>query len=121
MTEQAQVTSRRTRDFSIENWLSHLLSDQWCGNDTIPGSTKEMRFTDGSWPDIVNIHNDGCELWIGTMDEWHTHMNRTDARRMAWFILWEWWAKGEWFGLKRAAWYRLLHRRVARWQKDVPR
>ena len=121
MNQQAKATNRRTIDFSIENWLYRRLSDKWCGNDTIPGSTKEMRFTGKSWPDIVNIHNDGSELWIGTLDTWHTHMSRTDARHMAWFILWEWWAKGEWFGIKRAIWYRLLHRRVARWQKDIPR
>ena len=105
---------------SIEDKLAHLLSDQWCGNDYPPGSEKQILFTE-SWPDIANIHNDGSELWIGTMHEWHTHMNRHDAHRLAWFILWTWWIRGEWLGLKRMLWYKLLFRRVRRHYGVPPR
>lgn len=104
----------------FEDKLAHLLSDHWCGNDTIPGSSKEFRFGE-SWPDIANPHNDGSELWIGTMNRWHTHMNRPDAHRLAWWILVNWWAIGEWFGLKRWLWYKLLHRRVMRWEREMAR
>ena len=106
---------RNMRWLSVEETLAHLLSDRSGGNDVIPGTTKRFEFSDGSWPDIATTYNnDGSEMWIGTKDDWHTNFGRTDAHRLAWFILWEWWAKGEWFGLKRWAWYQLLFRRVNR-------
>ena len=99
----------------IEDRLYHLLSDHWGGNDSVPSTSLDFRFGE-SWPDIANFHNDSFELWIGTMHEWHTHMNRQDARRLGWWILWDWWVISEWFGLRRWLWYKLLFRRVARWQ-----
>ncbi len=106
---------------SLEQRLYHWLSDEWGGNDTVPGTSLDFRFRETTWPDIANPHNDGSELWIGTMDRWHTHMERSEAHRLALWILVTWWGKGEWFGLKRWLWYKLLFRRVNRYRLGAPR
>lgn len=41
-------------------------------------------------------------------------LSRTEAHQLAWWIL-RWWA-AEWFGLRRAAYYWVLHRWVARYK-----
>jgi hypothetical protein len=61
---------------------------------------------------VVHVSEDAFTLWIGSQDEWAFHMSRTEARKVAWFILWRWWIVGEWFGLRRAVWYWALRRIV---------
>lgn len=39
-------------------------------------------------------------------------IRRGEAMQLAWFILWEWWAKARWFGLKDRLWYWALSRRL---------
>ncbi len=65
---------------------------------------------------VYRTNNDGFELWMGYPNEWHHHMHSKDARRLAWFILWTWWAKGTWFGLKRWIWYKALNKHVNRFK-----
>ena len=120
-TRQTSAGSRRRPRLSIEDRLYHLLSDHAYGNDNPPGTRARFEFKHGSWPEIATTYNDdGALMWIGTGSEWHTNFNQKDARRLAWFILWNWWAKGQWFGLRRWAWYKLLHRRIARWRAFTP-
>ena len=115
-SERSVSIRRKIMRFEPEAWLAHLLSDRFCGNDVIPGTTKRFEFGPHSWPDYATTYQNDGELWIGTDHEWHTNMSRYEARRLAWWILWDWWAKGEWFGFKRWAWFQLLHRHIARWQ-----
>ena len=66
----------------------------------------------GTDPDDVKVFStgdDGFVLWIGYPHKWHFSVDRSEARRLAWFVLWTWWARGEWFGLRRWAYYRALH------------
>jgi hypothetical protein len=62
--------------------------------------------------EIATTGNDGFELWLGYPHKWHAFYRSDHARRLAWFILWEWWIKGTWCGLKRNLWYWALHIRV---------
>jgi len=100
------------------------LGDQLCGSPVPPGSTQHLDFIDKMGLDwhISTSSNDGFWLSIGYGGETKVDFWDNDARRVAWFILWKWWAKSTWFGLKRALWYRLLHRRVrqtaARWDHE---
>jgi hypothetical protein len=83
-----------------------------------PGSTQRLRFgppddAQGDGPSFVaESLNDGFELWVGYPDRWLFHCRHEDARRLARFILWECWAKGTWFGLKRWLYYLILRRVV---------
>ena len=63
---------------------------------------------------VIKTGNDGSVLWIGTPDTWYWHCRFPEARKLAWFILWNWWAKSTWFGLRRWLWYRLLARQCNR-------
>ena len=94
-------------------WINNKLGDEWGGLASPPGVSAELDFgeIDNGRPMYVarTYCNDGHELWLGTPNHWHVFYRAKDARRLAWFILWEWWAKGTWFGLKRKIWYWALH------------
>lgn len=64
---------------------------------------------------VAHVSNDGFELLIGYPDQWSIGLNRAQARQLAWGVLR--WNAGEWFGLRRRAWYWLLRRRVNRNQR----
>lgn len=86
---------------------------EWCGNDTVPGDhlTLQIPLRGGTSHDDVQVYatgNDGFDLLIGYPHKWHWSTDRVSARRLAWFILWTWWARGEWFGLRRRIYYRAL-------------
>jgi hypothetical protein len=94
-------------------WINNKLGDEWGGSSAPPGVNAELDFgeIDNGRPMYVAraCCNDGHELWLGTPNTWHVFYRAKDARRLAWFILWEWWAKGTWFGLKSKIWYWALH------------
>jgi hypothetical protein len=99
----------------LENRLYVMLGSDWGGNPNPPmNEVKHYTETNG-FRQVYRIGNDGFELWVGTPDKWYWHTNRQGARELWWFILR--WRLGEWFGLRRWFWYRLLHRRVERHQK----
>lgn len=95
-------------------WLHSLLGDDWGGNSSPPGSVQSLEFGE---PDegkpmhtATTYNNDGHELWICyTHGKWLFHCRAEAARELAWFILWTWWAKGTWFGVKRRLWYWANH------------
>ena len=102
---------------TVHSWLYRRLGE---GNETPnpPGSSAELDFgdpDDDGKPMLVarTYCNDGFELWVGYRSRWLFHCEAKHARRLAWFILWEWWAKSTWFGMKRWLWYRALHRVVS--------
>lgn len=103
--------SPRARAFG--RWLMEATGDEWCGNTVPPGDHLTLRVPmhEGASHDDHNVYcvnEDGSSFWIGYPREWRFHMGRKEARRMAWFILWDWWARKEWFGLRRWAWFRGL-------------
>jgi hypothetical protein len=98
----------------IARWINKLLGDDWGGSASPPGMLAELDFgepeDDGRPMHVARTYcNDGAELWLGYHWKWLAHYDARDARRLAWFILWTWWAKGTWFGLKRWIWYKALH------------
>lgn len=122
---------------TLNDRIHSALSEEWCGNkDHPPGSTQKIYVLEGvksqeisgevahrdhhTLPGCVYVFsglNDGFEVGIGFLDQWHCMLRRPTALRLAWFILWTWWAKGQWFGLKRVIWYGTLRRMLARWEQ----
>jgi hypothetical protein len=99
----------------VATWVHGHLGDRfdrW--NDAPPGSQQEMDMgeidDDGKPIHVVRTGNDGTELWLGYRTAWRFHCRHEEARTLAWFILWQWWAKSTWFGLKRVIWYWALRR-----------
>ena len=101
----------------LARWVHRALGEDWGGNPSPPGSTQSLRFgpEDDDREDLRPIYvaatynNDGHELWLGTSHKWHVFYADDQARRLAWFILWNWWIVGTWCGLKRRIWYWALH------------
>lgn len=93
---------------------------EWGGNDHPPGDHMSLKipFENSEEYRVYHIGEDGHTLWIGFRDDWHWHMDRPDAHKVAKFIIWDWWIKAEWFGLRRWAYYKALHRAVNKY-KDV--
>lgn len=58
--------------------------------------------------------NDGYELWIAYSHggKWLVHFRFEDALQLARFIIWDWWVKETWCGLKRKIWYWALGEQV---------
>jgi hypothetical protein len=101
---------RRASDFNHK--VMELVGDDWGGNAGVPGDNTALYV---QWSDITHVYSigeDGSTLWVGYPDEWLWHMPMSEARRLAWFILRDHWAKREWFGLRRKAFYWALHRAV---------
>lgn len=121
MGEQAKQARRRwwPRE-GLEGVLYRALSTDFCGNDDVPCTHLTFEWKQNGCDYVASTLNDVFELGIGYPTEWHTTIRRENARQLAWFILWRWWIVGEWFGLRRAIWYWLLHRRCARWKKHGP-
>lgn len=95
----------------IANWIFDNLSgnpDEYC---TPPGSEvwKEFGEMDGKRPmyTATTYNNHGFELWITYTagGPWLIHLWAKEARELAWIILWDWWIKSTWCGLKRRIWY----------------
>ena len=99
----------------LVRFFYYRLGEDHGGNAAPPGSTQQLRFgeidpDDGKPPYVATTdNNDGFELWLGTMHTWHVFYKAPEARRLAWFILWTWWIRGTWCGLKRRIWYWALH------------
>lgn len=102
------------------NWIYNQLGEDiqhHGGTPYPPGSTCRLEFgepdDDGRPMNIATTdNNDGFDLWLGYRHEWHVFYPAAEARRLAWFILWTWWIKGTWCGLKRKIWYGALHIKV---------
>jgi hypothetical protein len=64
-----------------------------------------------TWP------GDGHELWLGYPSAWQFHMDMRTALRLAWWILWTWWAKCHWFGLRRWIYYKALSAQIRSYER----
>ena len=100
--------------YKIAKWIYHRGPD-WGGCPSPPGTECVLHFGDvyeetGRYSYVATTYNnDGFELWIGTPNKWHVFYSAKQARRLAWFILWDWWFVSTWFGVKRKIWYWALH------------
>lgn len=70
--------------------------------------------TDGQYRDayLFTGNNDGSELWFGTPHEWHTHLDSKDVRRLFWYLIFEWYGRARWFGLRRPIYYWALRQHL---------
>lgn len=68
---------------------------------------------------LVAANNDGFELWFGYEDRWTWHMGQRDVRLLTRYLIWDWYAKSRWFGLRRPLYYWALHRHLAAWRKRM--
>jgi hypothetical protein len=108
----------------IAQWVYRNLADEWGGSESPPGVNAKLDFGDldnGRPMHIARTYcNDGHDLWLGTPNQWYVFYEAKYARRLAWFILWEWWAKGTWFGLKSKLWFWALHIKVEEHKRYKP-
>lgn len=113
---------------SIERFIYTRLSgdpDDVSGWSCVPpGDQLWFQFgeiDDGRPMFTANTSNDGSELWIAYSHggKWLVHFRHNDARRLARFILWRWWVRGTWCGVRRRIWYWALRRNVARMKRQV--
>ena len=104
----------------LVRWLYYKLGDDHGGNSSAPGSAGRLEFgelgDDGRMSQIATVTD--SELWLGYRWKWHVFYEAKHARRLAWFILWTWWTKGTWCGLKRKIWRWALHLEVANMMKE---
>lgn len=113
MSEVKIEVSPRPSRLSFEDWLYRKLG-QYDGFYTHPPlDHRKMYIHKGDYRMVVCLNNDGGETWIGTENEWHTHMKNEEFRKVCFWFLWTW-AWIDWFGLRSWVWYKLLHRRVNR-------
>ncbi len=98
----------------LENRLYDLLGDEFCGGTTMPLDHRALKWRSEDGVDRVFVFlNDAFEVGVGYPDQWQAIIRREDWHKMMrWYL--RQWAFGEWFGLRRWAWYKLLHRRVNR-------
>ena len=63
---------------------------------------------------VAGTSNDGFDMNIGyrDADRYSLSLRHEEARSLAWFILWHWWARGTWFGIKRRIWYWALRTKL---------
>src|SRR5687767_4784029 len=96
-------------------WLRDVLGDDYLDHRAVPGSGAHLEFgevDEGRPMYVAHMQNDGFELWVGFRSKWLFWCRQQDARRLAWWVLWDVWAKGTWFGLKRRIYYVALRRIV---------
>ncbi len=125
---------------TVSDAIVRALAEDWDGSEQPPGATQKLYVTDSYAEGIHSrtempleeltderrahlIHvfsavGGGSEIGIGWPSKWHVLLSQPVALRLAWFILWTWWAKGTWCGLKRVIYYRALHRVVARLKQE---
>lgn len=110
----------------VARWIYLNLSGDPREECTPPGDWLKHEFgeMDGDKPmHVAYTQNDGFELWLACNQggKWLAHYRASEARQLAWFILWHWWGKATWFGLKRKLWYWGLRTMHAPWREQVRR
>ena len=107
---------RKVRRFSIEDALYRLLSEADCGNEGVPLSHRTLRAESHGCEYVFCFLNDSFEIGIGYPSEWHGIYRRELIHKFIWWYLRQW-TFGEWLGLRRWIWYKLLHRRCEKWNR----
>lgn len=89
-----------------------LTGTEWGGNYEVPNAGT-MRY---SWMDDERVfasQNDGFELWFGYPDRWEWHIDQREVHLLTRFLIWDWWIKSRWLGLRRPIYYKALHSSVS--------
>ncbi len=108
--------------------LFRLLGDNSMGGHPGPpnswATSRWIKVANSSESLQIAIHNDGSEVWIGSSwdnqktSEWAFYTRADAFRKLALWYLWRW-AWGEWFGLRPALYFWVLHRQVASWKRQA--
>ena len=117
LADNRQRWSRVRRANDLSHKVMELVGDDWGGNAGLPGDNLSLRVVRPDLTNVYSVGDDGTTLWIGYPDEWRWHLPMTEARRLAKFILWDHWAKREWFGIRRHVYVWALHRAVRGYQR----
>jgi hypothetical protein len=105
--------------WSLAAWerrLMHLVAENSCGNDGVPLDWRTLHVDDQGCERVFAFLNDSFEIGIGWPDRWHCIIRREAIHKFIWWYLRQW-IFGEWLGLRRWIYYRLLHRSVERFAK----
>lgn len=125
LPESAMETRRKflgAYGWSFDAWeyrLYHALSEKWCGNDGVPLDHRRLIADDDGCERVFAFLNDSFEIGIGWRERWHAIIRRETIHRFIWWYLRQW-AFGEWLGVRRWLWYKLLHRQVERSRRTLP-
>lgn len=116
---------------SIETKIMEIVGKDFAGNDAPPYPRPLYYRCDGNGllrvetcdrdTQVISSNNDGFEVWFGWGDHWKHHMGEAEVRALFWWLLWEWYAKARWFGLRRPIYYWALRRHVRRFQRRTHR
>jgi len=84
---------------------------------SVPGDNLRFEFgpDDGGKPMNVAVTNEfGSSLWIAYnhSGEWRFHTDARYAFRLAWWILWHWWVKATWCGIKTRLYFWALRKEL---------
>jgi len=115
---------------SIYSRIMRVVGTEWCGSDTVPHSRTLYYADDGSGHEVergsrdayvIASNNDGFELWFGTPQNWYHHMNQREVRLLTKYLLWDWYVKARWLGLRRPIYYWALHKHLQQWRRKSGR
>jgi hypothetical protein len=113
---------RLARIVGADTWqhaVMALTGTEW-GSDYGPPFAKTLRY---QWADTERVfanENDGMELWFGYTDKWEWHIGNNEVRMLTKWLIWDWWIKARWLGLRRPVYYWALHSVVSKWRKQGP-
>lgn len=101
-----------------ENRARHLVSEKWCGNEMVPLDHRTLYFDNHGCEMVASFLNDSFEIGIGYPNKWHTIIRRESIHKLIrWYL--RQFIFGEWCGLRRWAFYKLLHRSVERHRRHI--
>lgn len=98
---------------NIERMLFEKVSNNDGYYNRPPLCSRRLYFKHGNCDMVICLNNDGHETWIGSLNEWHTHMDNKTFRELCFWHL-KTWALVDWFGLRSLIYYKLLSRSVNR-------
>lgn len=102
---------RLARILGADDWqhvVMALTGTDW-GGDYAPPFAKTYRY---KWADTERVfanNNDGMELWFGYHDKWEWHIGNNEVKALTKWLIWDWWIKARWLGLRRPIYYWALH------------
>lgn len=78
-----------------------------CGEKLAPpGGSQLFRSIEANGSEMTMIaRGDSFDCYQGRREFTAFALSPRTVLKLAWFILWTWWAKGTWFGMKTRLWY----------------
>jgi hypothetical protein len=122
----------KNKDKSFDKWIMHRTGSTALGMEGNVPEAKAFRYRMARQKviplkgqdrskgyQLFASNNDGFELWFGWDNHWNYHINQYEVRALFWWILWEWYAKARWFGIRRPVYYWALRRHINRNRKKA--